>query len=265
MSGHHFSIGPSMADINSMKLSHGKKSVHEPVAPSEPFLRAYLRGRYVWLMFGLLFTTMVGPLIGTFGILHEFYVGDLILLILFVIIANTFFRSLHTAIILGIMMFGAITFGALSRLDGMPQLVLSITGASFETCLLMYMTYLVSRGVFTSSSVDADIIFGSISIYLLLGAIFAEVYSIFLMIDPGAFNGLISMVDVDPSLGPNRSMLYYSFTTLTTLGYGDISPVAPVCRTISNLEAIVGQLYLTVLVARLVGQHIALKTLKENA
>ncbi len=247
-----------------MKLSHGKKSAHHYENEGVPFLRTYLRGRYVWLMLGLLFTTMIGPLIGTFGILHEFYVGDLILLVLFVIIATTFFRSIKPAIILGIMMFGAISFGALSRLDGMPQLTLSIVGASFEACLLLYMTYLVSREVFTSSSVDADIIFGSISIYLLLGAIFAELYSISPRVDPGSFNGLISMVDEDPSLGPNRSMLYYSFTTLTTLGYGDITPVASVCRTISNFEAVIGQLYLTVLVARLVGQHIAIKSLQEQ-
>ena len=248
-----------------MKHLHKKAAVSAPEIPATPFLRSYLRGRYVWLMFGLLFTTMIGPLIGTFGILHEFYVGDLVLLVLFVIIATTFFRSVRPAFILGFMMFGAITFGALSRLDSMPVVPLSITGATFETSLLLYMTYLVSREVFTTSSIDADTIFGSISIYLLLGAIFAELYSIALTIDPQSFNGMVSLVDADPSLGPNRSMMYYSFTTLTTLGYGDISPVNTICRTIANLEAIIGQLYLTVLVARLVGQHIAITSIQGKA
>ena len=51
-------------------------------------------------------------------------------------------------------------------------------------------------------------------------------------------------------------MVYYSFVTLTTLGYGDIVPIAPSARALATLEAITGQLYLTVLVARLVGLHI---------
>ncbi len=51
-------------------------------------------------------------------------------------------------------------------------------------------------------------------------------------------------------------MLYFSFSTLTTLGYGDIVPVSPLARMLTSVEAITGQLYLTVLVARLVGLHI---------
>jgi voltage-gated potassium channel len=50
---------------------------------------------------------------------------------------------------------------------------------------------------------------------------------------------------------------YYSFVTLTTLGYGDITPLTPVARSLSLLEAITGQLYIAILIARLVGIHIA--------
>jgi hypothetical protein len=53
------------------------------------------------------------------------------------------------------------------------------------------------------------------------------------------------------------SYIYYSFVTLTTLGYGDISPITPEVKTLSILEAVVGQLYLAVILARLVGLHIA--------
>ena len=54
--------------------------------------------------------------------------------------------------------------------------------------------------------------------------------------------------------------LYYSFVTLTTLGYGDISPASSMARMLAAIEAVVGQVYLTVLVARLVGLHIAQAT-----
>jgi hypothetical protein len=57
--------------------------------------------------------------------------------------------------------------------------------------------------------------------------------------------------------GQPVGVLYFSFVTLTTLGYGDVVPTSPVTRTLASLEAITGQLYLTVLVARLVGLHIA--------
>jgi hypothetical protein len=57
--------------------------------------------------------------------------------------------------------------------------------------------------------------------------------------------------------GEPTAVLYFSFATLTTLGYGDIVPVSAIARTLATLEAITGQLYLAVLVARLVGLHIA--------
>ena len=60
-------------------------------------------------------------------------------------------------------------------------------------------------------------------------------------------------------------MVYYSFVTLTTLGYGDIVPVSPSARALATLEALTGQLYLTVLVARLVGLHITHASRRRSA
>jgi voltage-gated potassium channel Kch len=59
------------------------------------------------------------------------------------------------------------------------------------------------------------------------------------------------------------NFIYYSFVTLTTLGYGDIVPVSPHARALSSLEAVIGQLFIAVLIARLVGMHIVHETEKK--
>jgi len=95
-------------------------------------------------------------------------------------------------------------------------------------------------------------IVGALCIYLLLGMIWAILFGVVELFDPEAF--------VYPGNGardPGNNFFYYSFVTLTTLGYGDITPTSPFARTLAYLEATVGQLYLAVLVAGLVGRYVA--------
>jgi len=104
-----------------------------------------------------------------------------------------------------------------------------------------------------SGSITTNKIVGSINIYLLLGIIWAMLYVIIANLDPTAFNG----IDVSATREFGSEFLYFSFVTLTTLGYGDISPASDLTRALAYLEAILGQFYLTILVASLVGAHIA--------
>ncbi|HXY41319.1 MAG TPA: potassium channel family protein [Vicinamibacteria bacterium] len=87
---------------------------------------------------------------------------------------------------------------------------------------------------------------GAVAAYLLLGIVWAYAYSLLAHARPGAFAGAVSAVD-----GP-RAWFYFSFVALTTVGFGDIQPVHPVARSLASLEAVVGPLYLAILVARLV-------------
>ena len=128
---------------------------------------------------------------------------------------------------------------------------------SLDTLLLSYLILLISADVFTTKEVDADTICGSISVYLLISGVFATVYSIQLLVDPASFFLPEQPVGADASLGPDRLMAYFSLITITTVGYGDITPQSELARSLANLEAIIGQVYLTVLVARLVGSHIS--------
>jgi Ion channel len=87
---------------------------------------------------------------------------------------------------------------------------------------------------------------GAIAAYVLLGMIWAYAYALLALLRPGAFSG-----PINPADGP-RAWFYFSFVTLTTVGYGDVLPVHPVARSLAILEAVTGPLYLAILVARLV-------------
>jgi hypothetical protein len=86
------------------------------------------------------------------------------------------------------------------------------------------------------------------------------IYSVIEIIKPGSFYSSIEVFGTSGSELLSRAsvkvLIYYSFTTMTTLGYGDIVPLTPPARMFSTLEAVVGQIYLAVLIARLVGLHI---------
>ena len=106
-----------------------------------------------------------------------------------------------------------------------------------------------------SREVRLEIIFAAVLLYLLAVFMWAFVYTFLELIDPGSFN-----------TGPARpdelllTFEYFSLVTITTLGYGDIAPVTEVARAFATLEAIVGQLYLVVAVAWLVGMYVSKRT-----
>jgi hypothetical protein len=85
------------------------------------------------------------------------------------------------------------------------------------------------------------------------GLVWADAYQLVMLYVPHAFAGISTLEGaVDRS-----SWVYFSFATLTTVGYGDIVPVAPIARSLSNLEALIGQLYPAIVLARLVSLQVA--------
>jgi len=110
---------------------------------------------------------------------------------------------------------------------------------------------IVSKGVFASGRVSLNRMMGAIVLYLLLGIGFAIAYDTIALYVPHAFAGAF-----EGTPGFER-WAYFSFVTLTTVGYGDITPVATVARSVATFEAFVGQLYPAVILARLVSLQIA--------
>ena len=142
-----------------------------------------------------------------------------------------------------------------------PALGLTQAGLGLLTLFLLYMAATVVVHVFTEETVTMDTLAGAFCVYLLMGLAWGSLYSLLYLQTPGTFHlpdgwaptqrsGIV--VDV-----PFNIMVYYSFATLTTVGYGDVLPLAYPSRTAAMLEAVLGHFYLAVLVARLVGLHIA--------
>ncbi|RLB41336.1 MAG: hypothetical protein DRH12_08375 [Deltaproteobacteria bacterium] len=114
-----------------------------------------------------------------------------------------------------------------------------------------------------AKKISADTIVGAVIVYLLLGIFYSGIYMLVETLVPGSFKGICRLA-ADTQSGAHcvssqaaAALQYYSFVTLSTLGYGNITPITPLSRMLSWLEAICGQLYLAVTIARLVGIHIA--------
>lgn len=114
--------------------------------------------------------------------------------------------------------------------------------------------FIAGRYVFSLRDTNANSLIGAICVYLLLGLIWALIYQVFLILSPqGAFQGLV--FDNKSSLFDN--ILYFSFVTLTSTGYGDITPLNPLIRTAAYFEMITGQFYIAILVSGLVARFMA--------
>ena len=188
---------------------------------------------------------VIAPLQAT-GLLAAHYFG-----IAFapVLLAAIFVMSRSPAAVFAILVAVAlIIVGTVLRLR-QPSLVdvYLVTGAWMIVGLTM--GFVVTRAVFAPGRVTFHRIIGAVLLYLNIGITFMALFSFVALMVPNAFSGLGPLQD---DLGVASKMIYFSFVTLTSVGYGDISPLHPFARSVANIEAIIGQLYPATLLARLV-------------
>ena len=123
----------------------------------------------------------------------------------------------------------------------------------FQIVFWAMCAWFVGRHVLASGPVDRNRIAGSVCIYLIAATIWALAYVLLNQINPQSFNGLNDI----PFEDQLAELMYYSTVTLTTLGYGDVTPASPYARWLAQVEAVFGQFYMAILVATLVGIRIA--------
>jgi hypothetical protein len=138
---------------------------------------------------------------------------------------------------------------------------LALAGAALHAGLLGVAAIAILSHVAREDRVSLDTILGGVCVYLLIGEIFTFLYSAVELVRPGAFlegGKLLALPEhANHLLGRRPELVYFSFITITTVGYGDILPVAPFARVLAVAEALCGQIFLTTFLAFLVGNYLA--------
>jgi hypothetical protein len=133
--------------------------------------------------------------------------------------------------------------------DSAANRVVAGLGLASIAALIVYSIVCVIGFVLRATHITRDQIYAGISAYLMLGFAFGCVYYLVNIVNPGGF------AVNSPKLGAAPDLIYFSFVTLTTLGYGDITPVGKAARALVELEAVSGMIYIAVFMARLVSLH----------
>jgi hypothetical protein len=126
---------------------------------------------------------------------------------------------------------------------------LMIAAISFGTILYFYIVVLLVVKLLSYRTITADLIYCAISTYFLIGVMWAGIYMIIEGISPGSFSGISEAAD----------LLYFSFVTLTTVGFGDITPQSIIGKRLAIFEAAMGGIYLAVIIAMLVGRYMTMQ------
>ena len=163
-------------------------------------------------------------------------------------------RSRTTPIVLGGLVVAFLCLSTLFRHDSLTAIHLVA-----QMAFLTYVIFVVFRVVFRASLVDGNILCGAASLYLMIGVLIGFIYSLIELLNPGSF--IIVPPGGQPVPSPDKVhlgwLIYFSLTTLTTVSMGDIVPSSDIARSMVVLEAILGQILIVLMMARLVGLHVA--------
>jgi len=169
----------------------------------------------------------------------------------FILISGIYAASEKKRILIVALVFALPAFvGSWSLLFMENSFLQVMTKVSFAL-FFAYTAIILMSYLFKAKDVSSDIIVGAICAFFLIGLMWAYIFSTLQFFQPDAFH-----FSQGASINTN-SFIYYSFVTLTTLGYGDITPSISSAKSLSVLEAVTGQIYLAVVIARLVGMHIS--------
>jgi hypothetical protein len=178
-------------------------------------------------------------------------VADTLVLTVLLIIVMLSHRS--GAIVLIVLGLAAIAASVLLRGEWSPASTIVLRRGG-DIIAFSALSWIVAHAVYAPGRITFHRLQGAVVLYLSFATIFASAFGLIWELNPGAFVNLVA-----PAGGPKEvaSMLYFSLTTLTTTGYGDIVAVDPFARSLANFEAALGQFYLAITVARLVTLELA--------
>ena len=190
-----------------------------------------------------------------FGLVFYDVLLTLLLLAVFLVV---FERRWERLVALGIAVPALVSGWAGHGLSGRPQAVAWVIDHCFIVLFVGFAVVVILRGLFQSKAIRSDHVIGACCGYLLAGITWGNLYVLAELLLPGSFSVRQEIAWQLQDEQTRRFLFnYFSFTTLATLGYGDVTPVGPAATTLAWLEAVFGQFYVAVVVAQLVGLKLA--------
>lgn len=205
---------------------------------------------FSWLLSALLVFLVIVPIAEDLGVIS----GRIMRVVMFswllafgVLSLKGFGRLYHAGI--GLAVIGIILSFLSANTPGDSYAVSSFAAALGFILLAVWCTGLQ---IVLGAEINANRLIGAVNLYLLLGVLWAISYALVEILIPGSFTGFSETLDK----GWSSEWLYFSFVTMTTLGYGDLTPLSATARTLAYMQAVFGQFYIAILVAGLVSGYI---------
>ena len=208
-------------------------------------------GGYRYLFLALLALLVAYPVLSSF----ERATPWIDALVYLVMVAGVFVTRTSRRHLVVVTVLGILTFAFLNLADVVSTVWVLVASYVFGITFFAYLAVHVLRDILLDRrKVTGEMIYGALAVYLVIGVAFAFAYQLFDYLNADAFEntGLLA----GNSIQAFEGFLYFSFVTMTTLGFGDITPHTPQAGAFVTAQAIIGQMYLAVLVARLVGLQI---------
>jgi hypothetical protein len=223
----------------------------ESYIPSTPI---YFRGRFLYLLILILGMLIMVPLVEKFVRLRM--ITDVFMTAIFIAAAYAISRKAHHVLIAIALLVPMLVSLWFEYFVNVPPL--QIAGWLCGVIYFAYAVIVILIFIFEQREVTRDLIAGAAVVYLMMALMWSFLYKILEMLQPGSFTIAETAFKSDKLI-----FVYYSFVTITTLGFGDITPTTGLASSLSILEAVIGQLFLVVAVAWLVGVHVS-QSLERN-
>lgn len=220
-----------------------------------PFSQVCFKERFSSLLIFIILMIVVGPLFQEFvqlRILMDILWSAIFVSAIYAVSQKK--RHIVIAVLLALPMLGSIWTKYFVQYKAL-LVVGSLCGAAFFLFAIIQMLIFI----YSHKEVTRDLIVGAAVVYLFMALMWTFIFVVVETLHPGSFN-----LPEGQGFEATRQFVYYSFVTLTTLGYGDITPISSLARSLCILEAVIGQLYLVVQVAWLVGIHVSQSVLKKS-
>lgn len=207
----------------------------------------FSRHRILFLLAAILSMIVGSPFLDE--IFHYAVIPDIFITIIFILGIFAISRKklhIYIALVLAIPMFTGIWSSYLYQ-----NIFLFVVGELFAALLVGFIISLMIKFIFNEKEVTKEVIYAAVVVYLLMAMMWSFAYLTLEYFHPGSFSF--------PE-GQSRDtfrFLYFSFVTITTLGYGDVAPLTQKASSLVILEAVTGQMYLVIVVAWLVGMHVS--------